>query len=58
MNHTAPGDSVVEVGRCQQRRRRDHYDAEFDAGQQGLPQLHLVAQHQQEAVALGSADGG
>ena len=54
-DHGVPGvaalDAVAQVGGAEQRGARDHHGAEPDAGQDRLPQLDLVAQHQQHPVA-------
>ena len=47
----APGDPVGEVGRLQQRRRRDDHGPELHRGQDDLPQRRHVAEHQQHPVA-------
>ena len=42
--------AVLHVLRRQQRGGRDHHGAELHGGQHDLPQRHLVAHHQQDAV--------
>jgi hypothetical protein len=49
----APLDPGLQVGRAEQRRGGDQHGAQLHRGEDGLPQLHLVAEHQQQAVAAG-----
>jgi hypothetical protein len=35
----------------------DHHGAELEGGQHGLPQRHVVAKHQQHALAAAHAEG-
>ena len=52
----APGDAVDQVGRLQQRRRRDDHGPELHRGQDDLPQRRHVAEHQQHPIAAPDAE--
>ena len=50
------GHPVHQVGRLQQRGRRDDHRAELHRGQDDFPQRHDVAEHQQHPVAPSDAE--
>ena len=52
----AAGDPITQIGRCQQRRGRDQYGTQLDRREDDLPQLELVAQHQDDPVTAPDAD--
>ncbi len=51
MAHLAASDPVAQVGRAEQRRGRDDDGAQFHRAEHHLPQLALVAEHDQDPVA-------
>ena len=51
----ATGDPVGQIGRTQRPGRRHHHRAELGDRQHRLPQLDLVAQHDDDAVTLAHA---
>ena len=56
MTDASAVDAVLKVSGGEQRRRRCHDDAKLDRGEQRLPERHLVAEHQHQAVAASCAE--
>ena len=56
MPDLAPRDPVHQIGRLQQRGRRDDHGPELHRGQDDLPQRRHVAEHQQHPVAAPDAE--
>ncbi len=52
VRHRTPVDTVLQVGGVEHRRRRQDDRAELDHGEHGLPELELVAEHDEDVIAL------
>jgi hypothetical protein len=56
MTDTSAVYAVLKIGFGKERRRRRDDEAKLDRGEQRLPERHLVAEHQHQAVAASRAE--